>query len=127
MNAPIEGAIALLIAVAVIAPLLRRAAARALRRERERFAARTAIVTRAPRPVAPRPVAPPTGPRPGSPAGRLPQRTDIQPAAARPVRRPAIFGGGSARWAADAIVAAEVLGPPVANRPGGTLGPPPAF
>jgi hypothetical protein len=34
---------------------------------------------------------------------------------------------GSARWAADAIVAAEVLAPPLSLRPGATLGAPQAF
>ena len=46
----------------------------------------------------------------------------------RPLR--SVGGGppiGSPAWAANAIVAAEILGPPVSLRPGATLGAPHAF
>jgi hypothetical protein len=48
-----------------------------------------------------------------------------------PRRRKRTLGGGPALgspgWAANAIVAYEVLGPPVSLRPGATLGAPHAF
>ena len=54
-----------------------------------------------------------------------------QPVAFRTVRRPApVFRGtapGSRAWGVQAIVAMEVLGPPVSLRSGATLGAPHAF
>lgn len=53
------------------------------------------------------------------------------PGTAAPRRRMRNVGGGPAlgspAWAANAIVAAEILGPPVSLRPGATLGAPHAF
>jgi hypothetical protein len=53
------------------------------------------------------------------------------PAAAAPRRRIRTIGGGpplgSPGWAANAVVAAEILGPPVSLRSGATLGAPHAF
>jgi hypothetical protein len=87
----------------------------------------------------PRP-APATAPSPGRrsttpSAARLPQRVPPEathaPAPSRPAPIP-VTGrrAGGPRWAANAFIAAEVFGPPVADRsggPGGTLGPPNAF
>jgi hypothetical protein len=109
-----------------------RKAARELARERDLAAERAKTAAIAARASAPRPAAaarPPAAP----PARRLPERTFVAgageppaaivaPGAARRVRR-----RNAKRWSADAVIAAEVLGPPVGIRPGGTLGPPSAF
>jgi hypothetical protein len=53
------------------------------------------------------------------------------PGTVAPRRRIRTVGGGpplgSPGWAANAVVAAEILGPPVSLRPGATLGAPHAF
>ncbi len=84
------------------------------------------------RPAAP--TAPAPGRRPAAaPAARLPQRVPAAPAPAPPRPAPITVTGPRAagpRWAANAFIAAEVFGAPVADRPGGpggTLGPPNAF
>jgi len=97
------------------------------RRERERLAAI------APIPPVRRSAAPAAAPARPTPA-RPPQRPVTAPAPARPPGLP-LPGprAGGPRWAANAVIAAEIFGPPVADRPagstrpGGTLGPPNAF
>jgi hypothetical protein len=80
-------------------------------------AAAAAAVSRPAAPAAARPRLVPPGeflPAPGSSAG-----------VAAPLRR--ARRARVKRWTAEAVIAAEVLGPPVGLRPGGTLGPPAAF
>jgi hypothetical protein len=108
-----------------LAQFVGRRMSRDARRERERLAA-AAPIPPPRRAAAPAPVAAPAVRRPAATA-RPPQR----PAAGtgeRPGRLP-VTGpqAGGPRWAANAVIAAEVFGPPVADRPGGTLGPPNAF
>jgi hypothetical protein len=79
------------------------------------------------------PAAPATAIRTTQPIARIPKRVE-PPAApvARVSKKKGLLVGGP-RWAANAVVAAEVFGPPVAARPvgptvpGGTLGPPSAL
>jgi len=101
--------------------------ARALAAER-RAAGGSLTAARAtpPERVAAAPAPPPPAVRPAMAAARLPKR--VEPAAA-PVAPAAkrSFRAGGPRWAANAFVAAEVFGPPLAARPGGTLGPPSAL
>jgi hypothetical protein len=58
---------------------------------------------------------------PSRAAAPKPPVTPVRPGA------PLLERGSGPRWAANAIVAAEVFGPPVGARPGGTLGPPNAL
>jgi hypothetical protein len=125
---------------------LKRSARQSARAAAERAAARRRVP--APRPVARRaePPAPPPiviSARP-QPRPQPPEPVDVFPgvdlslpdaggllttagAGRRPrgTRRAAAFG--SRTWAAGAIVGAEVLGPPLALRPGATFGAPRAF
>ncbi len=62
------------------------------------------------------------------PVARLPERADPRPPAPRAPAGATVPGRPPGpRWAANAIIAAEVFGPPLAARPGGTLGPPNAL
>ncbi len=65
------------------------------------------------------------------PVARLPVRAEVPPPPAPAATPPPASGNplrsAGPRWAANAIIAAEVFGPPVASRPGGTLGPPNAL
>ncbi len=104
---------------------------RELARERDLTAQRAKTAAVAGRVPAPRVAAPP--PAAPAPARRLPERTFL-PVAGEPVlpfAGPVVSRGTrrrrAKRWSADAVIAAEVLGPPVGIRPGGTLGPPSAF
>ena len=85
-------------------------------------AARAAKLRR--RSVATNFLAPPPAPAaPNAPVEPLPDDAALIGGDA-PVRPRALR---ARRWAVDAIVGAEILGPPAAIRPGGTLGPPAAF
>jgi len=70
-------------------------------------------------------VAPPAT-RTTQPVARMPKRID-PPAAAAPRPPAPLLPAAGPRWAANAVVAAEVFGPPLALRPDGTLGSPQAF
>jgi hypothetical protein len=100
---------------------------RALAAER-RIAQRPVTAARAT--LAP-PVAPPAT-RTTQPVVRMPKRVEPPPArtprpAAPPPPAPTLLPAAGPRWAANAVVAAEVFGPPLALRPDGTLGSPQAF
>ncbi len=77
------------------------------------------------------PVAPAAS-RTTQPVARMPNR--VEPPPARPPRptappppAPTLLPAAGPRWAANAVVAAEVFGRPLAQRPDGTLGSPQAF
>jgi len=92
----------------------------------ERRVAGGSMASRATPPEAVAPAAPTRAARTTQPIARLPKR--VEPAAAPAAPSPKLsLGVGGPRWAANAIVAAEVFGPPLAARPGGTLGPPSAL
>ena len=109
------------VAMLVVAQVAKARRGRAARLEYERLAAASP-----PQPQL-RPASPPKpAPQPNRPAERLPKRVESEPvASAAPA--PLLGPRTGPRWAASAIVAAEVFGPPIAARPGGTLGPPGAF
>ena len=92
------------------------------RKAPEPSAARAAVV----------PAAPPSPLRTTQPIVRIPKRVEPPAAAVARVPKKRLLVGGP-RWAANAVVAAEVFGPPLAARParsagpGGTLGPPSAL
>jgi hypothetical protein len=136
----------LAVLVAGLAAAFRSNARRAARDGARRDAERRAV--RAPLPVGRRPVAAAAKPpvQIGRPRTAALQQAEsatafpevdlslpdagglLRTAGTRPVRaRRGAAAIGSRRWAADAIVGAEVLGPPLALRSGATFGAPRAF
>jgi hypothetical protein len=100
--------------------------ARALAAERRAAGGSLAApARRAPEPAAAPAAAAPAG-RTTQPIARIPKRVETPAAPAAPVPKKTLVAGGP-RWAANAVVAAEVFGPPLAARHGGTLGPPSAL
>ena len=116
------------VAMLVVAQFAKARRERAARLENERLAALAPV----PPPSRPTPSSKPAAPAnraappPNRAAARLPQRVEAEPVPPA-VGTPLLGPGRGPRWAANAIVAAEVFGPPIAARPGGTLGPPGAF
>jgi hypothetical protein len=100
---------------------------RAVAAER-RIAQQPVSAARATAAALPKPVAPPAA-RTTQPMARMPKRVEPDPAVApRATSPPAtLLPAAGPRWAANAVVAAEVFGPPLALRPDGTLGSPQAF
>jgi hypothetical protein len=113
-----------IVAVSVAVQIANANAARARRRAAEELAAVAPVPSR-PAPAAP--AAAPSGKRVPQPIARLPKRVDTPVAAPARPPLPPVLGAPGPRWAANAIVAAEVFGPPLALRERGTLGPPPAL
>jgi hypothetical protein len=119
----------LIVMALIFAQQLRRVKGSAKRRRLEAAAA-AAPRTAAPAQRPPQAPPPATGVRRTTqPVGRLPVRVDAAPATpvAPPPAPPLLDRSAGPRWAANAVIAAEVFGPPVAVRPGGTLGPPHAL
>jgi hypothetical protein len=112
----------------VLVLVLLRVASGSRRRGRRTLEPAAATSPVSPKPASPKP---PAVPKP-APARRSPAPARSAPAPVVPQRpvapgSPLLERGTGPRWAANAIVAAEVFGPPVAARPGGTLGPPNAL